>query len=50
MSKVKAFAVLVIVAFTVDMVVFDSAYRQSWSQSARHAAHKITNLHWTGFI
>ncbi len=50
MSKLKAFAVLVIVAFTVDMVAFDSAYRHSWTQSARHAAHQVANLHWTGFI
>lgn len=50
MSKLKAFAVLVIVAFTVDMVAYNGAYRQSWSRSAVHAANEVARLHWTGFI
>jgi hypothetical protein len=50
MSKVKALAVLVIVAFTVDMVWFDGLYRERWSRTVKHTADEISRLHWTGFI
>ncbi len=48
--KLKAFAVLVIIAFTVDMVAFDGAYRHSWARSVNHAANEVASLHWTGFL
>ena len=50
MSKVKAFAVLVVIAFTVDMVGFDGLYRDRWGRSVQHAANEVSSLHWTGFI
>lgn len=50
MSKLKALAVLVVVAFIVDMVAFDGAYRHSWSRSVAHTANEVARLHWTGFI
>ncbi len=50
MSKIKAFSVLVIVAFSVDMLAFGGAYRQNWAGSIRHAANQVAGLHWTGFI
>ncbi|MDQ8756635.1 hypothetical protein RCO27_10360 [Sphingosinicella sp. LHD-64] len=50
MTQVKAFAALVIVAFTVDMAAFDGAYRHAWARSVHHAVHQVSSLHWTGFI
>lgn len=50
MSKVKVFAVLVIIAFVVDVVAFDGAYRERWGRSVKHSANEVASLHWTGFI
>lgn len=50
MSKIKAFAMLLIVALTVDMVAYDGLYRERWSRSIQSAANQVTGLHWTGFI
>ncbi|MBX3561354.1 MAG: hypothetical protein KF780_06025 [Sphingomonas sp.] len=50
MSKVKAFAVVVIIAFTVDMVAYDGLYRERWSRSVQHAAEEVSSLHWTGIV
>lgn len=48
--KLKAFVMLVIVGFTVDLVAFDSFYRDKWSRSIKHTANEVSSLHWTGFI
>ena len=50
MSKIKALAVLLIVAFTVDLVAYDGLYRERWTRSIQNAANEVTGLHWTGFI
>ena len=50
MVQVKAFAMLVIVAFTVDLAAFDGHYRREVGQGMRNAAWHVSSLHWTGFL
>ena len=50
MVQVKAFAMLVIVAFTVDLAAFDGHYRRAVGHEIRAAAFNVSSLHWRGFI
>lgn len=50
MAQVKAFAMLVIVAFSADMAIYDGAYRHALGRSTSNAVWHVTNLHWTGFV
>ena len=50
MIYVKAFAALLIVAFTVDAMAFDGEYRRSCAYSFNKAATHVKSLHWTGFL
>lgn len=50
MTQIKAFAMLVVVAFTVDAAAYGGVYRHALGHSVNHAAHEISNLHWTGFL
>lgn len=50
MTQVKAFAMLVVAAFTVDMAAFDGVYRHALNREVRHVVHEVSGLHWTGFI
>ena len=50
MTQVKAFAMLVVAAFSADMTIFDGAYRHALGRSMSNATWHVTNLHWTGFV
>ncbi len=50
MVQVKAFAMLVIVAFTVDLAAYDGHYRRVLGHEIRAAAYNVSSLHWRGFI
>ena len=50
MVQVKAFAMLVIVAFTVDLAAFDGHYRRVVGHEMRVAAFNVSSLNWRGFI
>ncbi len=50
MTQVKAFAMLVVVAFAIDMAAFDGAYRHSLSRHVHHLVYEVSGLHWTGFV
>ena len=50
MTQIKAFALLVVVAFTVDMAAFGGAYRHQVGRGMGQAVYKVSNLHWTGFV
>ena len=50
MFQVKAFAMLVIAAFTVDMAAFDGHYRRVVGHEMRVIAFNVGHLNWRGFI
>lgn len=50
MTQVKAFAILIVIAFTVDMAAFDGAYRHSWARTVQHTVYEVSGLDWTGFL
>lgn len=50
MTQLKAFAMLVVVAFTVDMAAFDGAYRHALARHVQHVVYQVSGQHWTGFL
>jgi hypothetical protein len=50
MVQVKAFAMLVIVAFTVDMAAYDGHYRKVVGHEMRVIAYNVGSLNWRGFV
>ena len=50
MVQVKAFAMLVIVAFTADLAAFDGHYRRVAGHEIRVVAYNVSSLNWRGFI
>ena len=50
MVHVKAFALLVIVAFTVDLAAYEGHYRRVVGHEMRVVVYSVGNLNWRGFI
>lgn len=50
MVQVKAFAMLVVVAFAVDAAACDGHYRRVVGHQAHVVAYHISSLNWRGFI
>lgn len=50
MIYIKAFAALLIVAFTVDAAAFDGEYRRSSAYTFNKIVTHVKSLHWTGFL
>ena len=48
--RIKMFTVLFLLAYAVDAVAFDSAYRRGFGYSVNRAYAHVSSLHWTGFI
>ena len=48
--RIKVFTVLFLMAFAVDALAFDSAYRRGFGYSVNRAVTHVSSLHWTGFI
>ncbi len=46
MVQVKAFAFLVLIAFTVDLTAFGGSYRRELSRDVRVAADQVSSLDW----
>jgi hypothetical protein len=50
MVQVKAFAMLVIVAFTVDLAAYEGHYRRVVGHEMRVIVYNIASLNWRGFV
>ncbi len=50
MVQVKAFAMLVIVAFTVDLAAYEGHYRRVVGHEMHVIVYNIGTLNWRGFV
>ena len=48
--RIKMFTVLFLLAYAVDAVAFDSAYRRGFGYRGGGGDAHVSSLHWTGFI
>jgi hypothetical protein len=46
MTQLKAFAFLVLIAFTVDFTAYDGSYRRDLGRDIRIAADQVSSLNW----